>query len=173
MAPEAPSHRINHRIRISPIRVIDEDGTALGIMSADEGRTAASERNLDLVEVSPNVRPPVCRIMDYGKYRYEQSKKKAANRSARVSIKTVQLRPKTDDHDLQTKLRKAEEFLADGNPVRLVMRMRGRERAYTERWVSALNEVIEGIDHEIVVKAPSRPEGRSITALVEPVGANA
>lgn len=140
-------------------------------MSADEARNIADDYGLDLVEVAPNVRPPVCRIMDYGKFRYEQSKKKSANASSKVELKTLRFRPNTDDHDLNNKLRNAEKFLKRGDKVKLVMRMRGRERAYTARWVEQMGEIIEKLEqlHEPGLKVLEHPrsEGRQISATVE------
>lgn len=167
--PERPEHRVNHRIRISPIRVVDEDGTVLGTMTAEDGRAIAKEKGLDLVEVSPNVRPPVCRVMDYGKFKYERSK--ASTKTSGPTVKTVQLRPKTDDHDLETKLSRARRFLERGDKVRLVMRMRGRERGYPERWVRMLHEHVD--EHlSDVASIGSRPaqQGRAITMMLEPTG---
>ncbi len=165
-------HRVNRDIRISPVRVIDPDGEQIGVMSADEAREKADEFGLDLVEVAPKARPPVCRIMDYGKFRYEQSKKKAASKSSKVELKTLRFRPNTDDHDLNTKLNKAENFLSDGNKVKLVMRLRGRERAYTNRWVDYMHEVIGKLDdkfeEEIRILNRPKAEGRQITAILEP-----
>ena len=161
------AHRVNRQIRISPIRVIGPDGEQLGVMSNDEGRAAADEYGLDLVEVAPNSRPPVCRILDYGKYKYELSKKKASSKSDRVEIKTIRLRPKTDDHDLNTKLRKAVAFLDAGNPVKFVMRMRGRENAFADRWIGLMNEFLAHLEN-VQIKSRPHVEGRAITAIVEP-----
>lgn len=150
--------------------MIDPDGEQVGVMSADEARDKAAEFGLDLVEVAPKARPPVCRIMDYGKFKYEQSKKQSGNTS-KVELKTIQFRPNTGEHDLDTKLGHADRFLDSGNKVKLVMRMRGRERAYTERWVDYMNDVIDRLDEEHedgvrVLNAP-RSEGRQITAIIE------
>lgn len=161
-------HRVNERIRISPIRVIGPDGDQVGVMSADEGRAVAAEHGLDLVEVSPNARPPVCKVLDYGKFRYDQAKKESANRSAKVELKTVQMRPKTDDHDLDTKIRRAARFLDSGNPVRFVMRMRGRERSYADRWIKLLDDIVSRLEQDVTVRAAPKVEGRNITATVEP-----
>lgn len=136
-------------------------------MTPDEGRRVAEEAGLDIVEVAPQARPPVCRIMDYGKFRYDQSKKK--DHSKQTVVKTITLRPKTDDHDLGTKLRQASKFLGEGNKVRFVMRMRGRERAHMHMWVEKLNNIIARLDPGTfsVVQRP-RPEGRAIIAMVDP-----
>ncbi|MGF1465468.1 MAG: translation initiation factor IF-3 [Sandaracinaceae bacterium] len=168
---EPPAHRVNERIRFPQIRVVDTDGSVLGTMSPDEGRQHARERGVDLVEVAPNARPPVCRIMDYGKFKYDKSK--ASTKSNTPTLKTVQLRPKTDDHDLGTKLRRARKFLSRGDRVRLVMRMRGRERAYPQRWV----EMLQDHFHEHladIANVAQRPQhqGRAISMLVEPDAAH-
>ena len=164
---ERPKHRINHHIRISPIRVIDADGELIGVMSNDEGRALAKERGLDLVEVNPKVRPPICKIIDYGKYKYEQ--KKATKKSSSPQVKTVQLRPKTDDHDLVTKLKRARKFLDQGHRVKLVMRMRGRERSYPGRWIEMMRAYVDDYLADIAAIA-QRPQeqGRAIAMLLEP-----
>lgn len=141
-------------------------------MSPQDGLEKAEAFGLDLVEVAPDATPPVCRIMDYGKFRYDQSKKESASRSSRVQMKTIQLRPNTDDHDMETKLKRAEKFVDQGNQVKFVMRMRGRERAYTQRWVEQLGEIItnfaEACEREINIVARPRGEGWRIHAIVEP-----
>lgn len=166
------SHRVNKDIRASEIRVIDPDGEQIGLMSPQKGRQKAEEYGLDLVEVAPKARPPVCRIMDYGKYQYEQSKKKQASKSSRVQLKTVQFRPNTEEHDLNTKLNRAKKFIEKGNQVKFVMRMRGRERSYTDRWVEQLEDMIDDFqeDYGTAIKTVSKPsaEGWRITAVVEP-----
>jgi translation initiation factor IF-3 len=158
---------VNHRIRFPKIRVIDAEGEAVGVMTPDEGRALAREAGLDLVEVAPNARPPVCRIMDYGKYKYEQSKKQTKQKGP--SLKTVQLRPKTDTHDLETKLGRAKKFLERGDKVKIVMRMRGRERAHPDRWIKMMREHFQE-QLEDVGKIVSKPstQGRAISMMVEP-----
>lgn len=130
----------------------------------------AKELGLDLVEVAPKARPPVCRIMDYGKYKYQQSKKE--KKTDNVSLKTVRMRPKTDDHDLKTKMNRAQRFLEKGNQVKFVMQMRGRERKYTDRWIDLLEEMIHDLEGQMErdIKMVNRPEsaGWQINALVEP-----
>ncbi len=163
-------YRVNHQIRIPQIRVIGPEGDQLGIMTPDEARAIALENELDLVEVAPTAKPPVCRIMDYGKFRYEQSKKAAASKAARVELKTLRMRPKTDAHDLETMLRKARSFLEKGDRVRFVMRLRGREQAHCELWVKKLAEVVQDLSDIASVAQSPRIEGRMITATVEPSG---
>ena len=167
--PATPEHRVNGRIRIPEIRVIAADGDPLGIMHPDDARRIARDQGLDLVEVSPHARPPVCRLMDYGKFKYEKKKQRAATKSASSSMKIVQMRPKTDDHDLNTKLERARGFLKRGDKVKIVMRLRGRENAYPERWTTMLHdyyqESLAGI-----ARLASRPslQGRAISMVLEP-----
>lgn len=137
-------------------------------MSPRDALGIAQSHGLDLVEVAPQAKPPVCRIMDYGKYRYQQSKRKTASKSAQVELKTIRLGTKTDTHDLETKLNKARRFIEKGNKVKFVLQMRGREQAHVPRWIEKLTELIQGIeDIGTITKSPSR-EGRMITAIVEP-----
>ncbi|QDG52827.1 translation initiation factor IF-3 [Persicimonas caeni] len=164
------AHRTNHEIRADKIRLIDPDGEQLGVVSAKEGQMKAKDLGLDLVEVAPKARPPVCRIMDYGKYKYQQSKKE--KKTDNVSLKTVRMRPKTDDHDLKTKMNRAQRFLEKGNQVKFVMQMRGRERKYTDRWIDLLEEMIHDLEEQMdrdlkMVNAPESA-GWQINALVEP-----
>ncbi len=146
--------------------VIDADGGALGVMSPDDARRLAFEKGMDLVEVSPNARPPVCRIMDYGRFRYEQRKKQKKPHCTQTKI--IKLRPKTDPHDLETKLRHARKFLEAGDRVRFVVRMRGRERAVTERWIKLLNELMDQLAEVGVITARPILEGGGVTSTVEP-----
>jgi translation initiation factor IF-3 len=163
------AHRVNKQIRFPQIRVIDPDGEQLGIMTPDEARRIAEEHGLDLVEVAPQARPPVCRIMDYGKFRYDQSKKK--DHSKQTIVKTITLRPKTDEHDLETKLAQATKFLEKANKVRFVMRMRGRERAHMNLWVDKLNDIIKRMPAgSYTVSMTPRAEGRAIVAMIDPSG---
>jgi translation initiation factor IF-3 len=151
--------------------VIGPDSEQIGIMSPDDGRKKAEERDLDLVEVAPDADPVVCKIMDYGKFKYEQSKKKSA-KSDNVSLKTLRIRPKTGDHDLQTKLNRAKGFLEKGNQVKFVMQMKGRERKYTDRWVEKLGDVVEDLrdqmDRDVKIVSEPESQGWQITAIVEP-----
>lgn len=153
------------------MRLIDPDGEQMGIMSADEAREKAEEFGLDLVEVAPKARPPVCKIMDYGKFKYQQSKKKK-KATDNVSLKTLRMRPKTEAHDRDTKLNRASKFLEKGNQVKFVVQMRGRERQFTDRWVEQLEEVIdelrEKMDRDIKVVSAPESQGWQITAVVEP-----
>lgn len=163
------THRINHQIRFPQILVIGADGEKLGVMSPEEGRDIADEAGLDLVELVPHARPPVCRVMDYGKFKYEESKK-TKTRAARNEVKTITLRPKTDTHDMNTKLSQARKFLDKGDRVKFVMRMRGREQAHIDMWVQKMAEIVGDLKDVATVVAQPRQEGRTITAMVEPTG---
>ena len=127
-------HQINEEIRDREVRLIGADGTQLGVMSAAEAQHAADEAGLDLVKISPNAVPPVCKLMDYGKFRFEQSKreKEAKKNQHVVEIKEIRMSPGIDIGDFNTKLRNAQKFLADGNRVKVTVRFRGREMAHTE-----------------------------------------
>ena len=164
--PTEDDLRVNHKIRFFEVRVIDEDGTQLGIMSHDAAREIAGQRDLDLVEVAPQSRPPVCRIMDYGKFKYQRAKRQTA--STATAIKTIQLRPKTGEHDLETKLANARKFIERGDKVRFVMRMRGREHAYPERWAGLMKAHFEAALGEIAhITTPPSHMGRTISMMVE------
>ena len=119
-----------------------------------------------MVEVAPEARPPVCKIMDYGKYRYELSKKSKPQKTAKT--KTIKLRPKTDDHDLETKFKLARKFLASGDRVKFVMRLRGRENAYIDRWVTMLDQELEALKDAGVLSQRPHQEGRAVVAQLDP-----
>jgi len=161
--------RINDQIRISPVRLIDENNDQVGIIETHDALSRAKDAGLDLVEVAPNTRPPVCRIMDYGKFKYDKKKQRQASKSSQPTVKTVQMRPKTDDHDLNTKLSRARRFLERGDKVKLVMRMRGRERAYPERWIEMMREHFHDAlaNFGRIASKPSQ-QGRVISMVVEP-----
>jgi translation initiation factor IF-3 len=164
--PVPEKHRVNREIRFPSIRIIGADGEQLGIMSPEEGRTLAEERGLDLVEVAPEARPPVCKIMDYGKFKYEISKRTKPQKTAK--LKTIKLRPKTDGHDIETKFNLARKFLADGDRVKFVMRLRGREAAYVDRWCTSLSKALELLSDAGAVSLVPQKEGRAVVAQVDP-----
>ncbi|WP_221031083.1 translation initiation factor IF-3 [Actomonas aquatica] len=164
--------RRNQRIRVPEIRVISPEGKQLGVLPTEKALTLAQQFNLDLVEVAPQARPPVCRIMDFGKYVYEESKKSSHSKSTASKIKEVELSPRIDDHDLVTKLRHAEEFLNEGAKVKLRLKFRGREMAHTEIGFQVMTRAIEelvGMGH-----ADSEPKlnGRQINVMMTPHPAN-
>lgn len=162
--------RVNERIRISPVRLIDQDGEQIGIVATDEARDIAAEAGLDLVEVAPNSRPPVCRIMDYGKYKYEQARKakEAKKKQHTVTVKEIKLRPKIEEHDYGFKMRHARRFLDDGDKVKFTLRFRGREMTHPELGERVLEKIKEDLGETIVVESDIRREGRTLTMLVGP-----
>jgi translation initiation factor IF-3 len=159
--------RRNEQIRISPVRVIGEAGEQLGVMPVNEAMRMAHEAGMDLVEVAPNVRPPVCRIMDYGKWKYLQKKK--TKKSHEQALKEVRLRPKTDDHDRGIKLRQAEKFLKAGDKVQFTMRFRGRERAHREIAFASLREIADQLGEKVKVERPPSMDGRNMIMILSPV----
>ncbi|MCA9605211.1 MAG: translation initiation factor IF-3 [Myxococcales bacterium] len=162
--------RTNDRIRVPEVRVIGPDGGMLGIMSTHDAKRLAREKNLDLVEVNPKAQPPVCKVMDFGKYKYEESKKKRQARKAQVQVelKEVKLRPKTDDHDLEFKVKHARRFLEEGNKVKITCRFRGREITHPETARRQLDHVMELCGDIGVMEQPARMEGRTMTCIIAP-----
>jgi translation initiation factor IF-3 len=157
-------------IRIPRVLVVDENGEQLGILETREALALAEERGLDLVEVAPTARPPVCRIMDYGKYKYEQSKKarKAKQTSHTVKVKTIKFRPKTDDHDYNFKKKHIVDFLQKGNKVKVIMQFRGREISHLDLGLEFLNHLIDEVsEHGLPESQPVR-EGRFVTFIIAP-----
>ncbi len=161
---------INEKIRARQVRVIGADGSQLGIMSIDEALNAAREEGLDLVEVAPNADPPVCKIMDYGKFRYQQSKRsqEAKKKQTVIQVKEVKLRPKTDEHDIQTKLRHIRRFLAQKDKAKVTVIFRGREIAFKERGEIVLQRVLDELKDEVVVEMPPKMEGRNLVMILAP-----
>jgi translation initiation factor IF-3 len=162
---------VNDQIRISPVRLVDADGEQVGVVSLDEAKERAREAALDLVEVAARARPPVVKIMDWGKYRYEQQKKarEARKNQHQTEVKEVQLRPRTDDHDFEVKLKRARRFLGEGNLVRVVLRFRGRELRRPEVGVATLDKMIEATSDLARVEHRSNSiEGRRLIAILEP-----
>ena len=160
-------------IRIPKVLVVDEEGEQLGILDTHEALRIAEERGLDLVEVAPTARPPVCRIMDYGKFKYEASKKarKARQASHTVKVKTIQFRPKTDDHDYQFKKKHIISFLSAGNKVKVVMRFRGREISHMDLALDFLNNLTEELTESGTAESRPQREGRQISFVMAPVKA--
>ncbi len=163
--------RMNNRIRAREIRLIAEDGSQVGIISAREALTIAEERNLDLVEVAPNANPPVCRLMDYGKFRYEQSKKEreARKHQKQTELKELRLKPKTDTHDLEVKANQARRFLHAGDKVKFTVRFRGREMAHTNIGREILDFLLENLRDVGTVEQKPMLEGRAISVVLAPV----
>jgi len=170
VGPISKGIRVNDRIRIKEVRVISPDGTQLGIMPIEQALQTAYSQNLDLVEVAPEARPPVCRIMDYGKYRYEQSKKarEARKKQTIIELKEIKLRPKTEEHDFQFKARHAERFLKEGNKAKVTMMFRGREMIRMDRGKALLNRFVEALKDVAVVEQAPKIEGRNMTLILAP-----
>jgi len=154
------------------VRVVNHNGEMLGIMSTDEALEIAAQAGMDLVEVAPDERPPVCRIMDYGKFKYEQKKKQAKNtKTHQVQVKEIRLRPKTGDHDIEFKVKQARQFLADRDKVKVNVMFRGREMAHVDRGREMINEIIASLDDVAKVEKPPTMEGRkNMTAVLAPKG---
>lgn len=162
--------RVNNEIRAREVRVVDVNGDQLGIMSARDALNVAGDRGLDLVEVAPNAKPPVCRIMDYGKHRYEQSKReKAARRKQKViNVKEVRMSPKIADHDFQVKSRAAEKFLQAGDKVKVSIRFRGREIVHSDLARAKLEQLADQLKEVAVVERPPKLEGRQMISVLAP-----
>src|SRR5688572_13192225 len=162
--------RINHRIRVPEIRVILDEGEQLGVMPTHEALRLAEERGLDLVEISPRAFPPVCRIMDYGKYKYEEAKKKQQQRkkASTVETKEIKFRPKTEEHDMDFKVKHVRRFLEGGNKVRLAVVFRGREITHPQTGMKVLNRVVELCADIATVEATPNMEGRRMIMVIAP-----
>lgn len=162
--------RFNNRIRAREIRLIDEQGAQVGIVALRDAIQMAEERGFDLVEVAPNAVPPVCRIMDYGKFRYEQSKKEreARKHQKQVELKEVRLKPKTDDHDIDVKAKQARKFLLGGDKVKFTLRFRGREIFHPDIGLKMLEGMAEDLRDISVIEQRPLMEGRVLSLLLAP-----
>lgn len=165
--------RVNHRIRVPEVRVVSEEGEQLGVMTTDKAIARALEVGLDLVEVSPTARPPVCRIMDYGKFKYEQNKraKQSKKKQHFVQVKEIKFRPKTEEHDYQFKKKHAIEFLQKLNKVKFTVIFRGREMDHRELGMRMLKRVEKELSEIGVVESHARFEGRLMTMMMAPIPA--
>lgn len=168
---ERDAHRINHHIRVPQVRVITDKGEQLGVLITKEAIRRAEESGMDLVEVAPEAKPPVCKFMDYGKFKYREQKKKAEAKKKRteVSLKELRLRYRTDQGDLDTKLKHAKEFLEAGDKVKFSMRFRGREIVYLDLGWEKLNEVKAKLEDIAEVDDTSPPKGRQIFITFSPL----
>lgn len=167
--------RVNDQIRAREIRVISATGEQLGIMPVAQALQLAEEQDLDLVEVAPNANPPVCRMMDYGKYLYEKQKRERESRKAQkqIEIKEVRLRPKTDEHDIQVVLTKIRKFAKEGAKIRVRIRFRGREIAHPEVARDLMKRVAEEVADVVAVEAFPSLDGRSMIMVLAPSHAEA
>ncbi len=157
-------------IRASQVRLISGDGTQLGVMATRDAMDVAIREGLDLVEVAPNADPPVCRIMDYGKFKYEASKKEqeARKKTKAFQLKEIKLRPHTDEHDLNTKIKNLKKFLEKKNRVKLTLMYRGRELAYQETGIELLLKIAEEVKDLGAIEQEAKKEGRNATMVIVP-----
>ena len=162
-------HRINELIRISPVRVVSAEGEQLGVMSTSEAIFAAKSAGLDLVEVAPDAKPPVCRIMDYGKFKYQQKKRQTKQTVNRTKIKQLRLRPKTGDHDVQVRLKQARDFLVHKDKVQIFVVFRGRELAHVEEGQKLMEYMIEQLEDVAKIETPpKRMENKRVMCTLAP-----
>ena len=159
---------INEQIRDKEVRLIGEDGEQLGIMSAREAMKIAQEAELDLVKIAPAAKPPVCKIIDYGKYKYEQARKEkeAKKKQKTVEVKEVRLSPNIDTNDLNTKINNAKKFISKGNKVKVTLRFRGREMAHVQQSKHILDDFAETLADVAVVEKPAKMEGRAMSMVL-------
>jgi len=157
-------------VRAREVRLIDENGEQLGVFSSREAFRIAQERGLDLVEVAPNAKPPVCKLMDYGRYKYEQAKREREARKKQkvITIKEVKMRPNIDDHDFAVRQRQAESFLRDGDKVKATIMFRGREVVHAQLGKEVLDRLLETVKDICVVERPPRLEGRNMIMILAP-----
>jgi translation initiation factor IF-3 len=162
--------RVNHRIRVPEVLVIGADGNKLGVLQTHEALRMAQEQGLDLVEINPKADPPVCKILDFGKYKYEEKKKQAQARrnQAVVEIKEIKLRPKTDDHDINFKIKAARRFLEGGHKVKFTVRFRGREITHPEKAHEQLDVILKALDDVANVETRPMMEARAMSLVVAP-----
>jgi len=161
---------VNDLIEADPVRVVDADGEMIGVVSKAEGLEIAFQASLDLVEISPNADPPVCKVLDYGKFKYEAQKKanEARRKQKVIDVKEIKMRPSIDEHDYQVKMRSVKRFLDDGDKVKLTIRFRGREMAHQDLGMKVLDRVREEVDELAKVEQFPRTEGRLMTMVIAP-----
>ena len=162
--------RVNHKIRSSEVRLISETGEQVGVVPISEALARAEEVGLDLVEVSPEAKPPVCKLIDYGKYKYQLSKKnqEAKKKQAVVEVKEVNITPNTDTHDLETKRNHVRRWILDKNRVKVFVKFRGREMSHTEFGFKALHELLDGLSDILVQESSPRMEGKRLVVILLP-----
>ncbi len=164
--------RINQDIKSAEVRLVGETGEQLGVVFSREALNMATDASLDLVEISPTAKPPVCKIMDYGRYRFELKKKKKdqekKNRAARVELKELWLRPNIDVHDIDIKIKHAKEFLEKGDKVKFTVKFRGRELSHKEKGAELLTTVLEKLGEDINIDQQAKQAGRQMTLIVSP-----
>jgi len=171
--PERDQTRINDRIRVPEVRLIGDDGKQIGVVKTSEALSYAQERDLDLVEVAPEARPPVCRVLDYSKYKYEQAQKQKAARKhqQQITIREIKLRPKIAQADYDTKKGHVERFLRARDKVKVTIMFRGREVTHPERGVALLNRLAEELTEVAIVEQTPVQDGRNMTMMLSPAKA--
>ena len=162
--------RINREIRASSLRVIGPDGEQVGILSLQQARALAEDHGLDLVEIAPNAQPPVCKIIDYGKFRYDQTKREKESKKAQhqVKVKEVKVRPNINDHDLEVKVKRARGFFEKGCKVKVTCMLRGREMAHPERGTEIVKKVCASLEDIATPESPVKRMGRSMIVVLAP-----
>lgn len=162
--------RVNKQIRAPKVRVIGPDGSQVGILAIKDALLKAQEMSLDLVEIAPNAQPPVCKIVDYGKFRYDQTKREKESKKSQhqVKVKEVKLKPNIDEHDFQTKLKQARQFLEKGNKVKVTCMFRGREMAHPELGQKMVERFCKGLEDIALVESPPKLLGRNLIGVLAP-----
>jgi translation initiation factor IF-3 len=168
--PKTDEPRINGQINNANVRLIDSKGGMIGVVASREAQRLADQAGLDLVEISPNAEPPVCKIMDYGKYKYEAQKKAAEQRKKQkvIVVKEIKLRPTIDKHDLDVKLRAVNGFIEDGDKVKFTLKFRGREIAHQEFGMRVLETIRTELGDTVKIEIPPRMEGRQMVMMIAP-----
>lgn len=166
----ATEHQINEQIRDRSVRVVSDDGQQLGLMTAREAMEIAEQKGLDLVKVSPNADPPVCKIMDYGKFRFEQAKKQreAKKNQKIIELKEMRLSATIDKHDLEVKAKNVNKFLKDGDKVKVSIRFKGRQMAHTEQGMTVMDEFFAMVQENAAVEKQAKIEGRNMFMILAP-----
>jgi translation initiation factor IF-3 len=170
VTPTREGPRINDEIGVVRVRLVDQRGQMVGVVGRNEALTMAANAGLDLVEIAPNADPPVCKILDFGKYKYEEQKKKneARKKQKIIEVKEIKLRPGIDDHDYEVKRRSMVKFIEEGDKVKVTMRFRGRELAHQELGMDVLIRVRDDLDEIAKVEQMPRMEGRQMTMVMSP-----
>jgi translation initiation factor IF-3 len=170
LAPTREGPRINDEIGVPRVRLVDDRGNMVGVVGRNEALAMAADAGFDLVEIAPNADPPVCKMLDFGKYKYEEQKKKneARKKQKVIEVKEIKLRPSIDDHDYDVKMRSMRNFIGEGDKVKVTMRFRGRELAHQELGMNVLMRVKEDLDEIAKVEQFPRMEGRQMTMVVSP-----
>jgi translation initiation factor IF-3 len=169
-APTRDGPRVNTEINVPNVRLVDAKGEMIGVVSRNDALERAAQAGLDLVEVAANADPPVCKILDYGKFKYEEQKKKneARKKQKVIEVKEIKMRPGIDDHDYEVKMRAMFRFLEEGDKVKVTMRFRGRELAHQDLGMNVLMRVKDDLDHLAKVEAFPRMEGKQMTMVMSP-----